>query len=241
MARIAVMSDIHANAPALEAVWRDIGRQKLDAVYHLGDLVGYNPHPAEVIEFIKDNQVPGISGNYDLAVAGGEPDPVSVYLKEKISPAGVAAWEWTRARVSTPDRDYLKNLPQRLDLEIEGARLTLVHGSPESIREYLRPDIPDDRLNRLTFLTGSDALLCGHTHIPMIRRVESGLVLNPGSVGKPKDGDPRAGYLLLDIEKGRLTPELRRVEYPVSQVAEAIRASGLPKVQADSLEKGLSA
>ena len=228
MIHIAFISDIHANAPALEAVWRDIDNQKPDLIYHLGDLVGYNPYPADAVDFIRTNNVPGICGNYDLAVAGSEPDPVAAYLKEKISPAGRAAWEWTRDMISSRDADYLRTLPQRLDLNLDKVRLTLVHGSPENIREYLTPDVPDKRLNQLLGPTGSDAMLCGHTHLPMIKRLEAGLVINPGSVGKPKDGDPRAGYLLLTINKKTITPELRRIDYPMHQVAEVIRSCGLP-------------
>lgn len=240
MKKVAILSDIHANIPALEAVWNDLTKQRVDEVYHLGDLVGYNPYPAEAIQFVRENRIPGLVGNYDMAVAGDEPDPVSTYLKPSISPAGRAAYEWTAERVSAEDRAFLLSLPHRIDLTLNGRRATLVHGSPDSIREYLLPDVPEDRFNELFDSSRFDIMLCGHTHIPMIRRFNGGVVINPGSVGKPKDGDPRASYLILHCN-GDVEPELRRVDYPVADVADMIRKCGLPEKQAVSLEKGASA
>jgi len=241
MRRIAILSDIHANLPALEAVWADVEREEISEVYHLGDLVGYNPYPAETVAFVREKQIPGLAGNYDLAVAGRDPDPVAAYLKKGISAVGRTAYDWTRKRVSDEDCEFLLGLPLRLDLEIEGLRLTLVHGSPQSIREYLYPDAPEEKLRGLLSPTGADLLLCGHTHKPMVRPVDGRLVVNPGSVGKPKDGDPRAGYLILNLEDGRVEPELRRVVYPVDKVAALIRRTDLPPAMADSLERGVSA
>jgi len=241
MRRIAVLSDIHANLPALEAVWADLEREKISEVYHLGDLVGYNPYPAETIAFVREKKIPGLAGNYDLAVVGQDPEPIETYLKKGISAVGRAAYQWTRDRVSVKDREFLLSLPLSLDLEIEGLRLALVHGSPQSVREYLYPDVSEEKLRDLLAPTGPDLLLCGHTHKPMVRPVDGRLVINPGSVGKPKDGDPRAGYLILNLEAGRAEPELRRVVYPVDEVAALIRRTDLPPTMADSLERGASA
>lgn len=241
MPQIAIIADMHANLPALQSVWADLEGRRADAVYHLGDLIGYNPYPAEVIAFVRDHDIPGLCGNYDLAVSDHLPDPVAVYLKPSISPVGRAAYEWTRDRVPPAARDYLRRLPRSLALDIEGRRVVLVHGSPQNVREYVYPDTPDERLAELLSLGKADILICGHTHRPMIRRVGGGLVLNPGSVGKPKDGDPRASYLMLHVSDGRVEPEIRRVEYPVQDVVAAIRATDLPEAMAVSLEKGTSA
>ncbi|MDY6851288.1 MAG: metallophosphoesterase family protein, partial [Thermodesulfobacteriota bacterium] len=162
-------------------------------------------------------------------------------LKPGISPTGLAAYNWTRDRVSPDDRGFLLGLPTSLDLTVNGSSLTLAHGSPENVREYLYPDTPEEHLAGLLDSTGSDILLCGHTHKPMVRETRRGLVINPGSVGKPKDGDPRAAYLILSLEEDRVETDIRRVEYPVDKVAEAIRRAGLPKNMADSLKRGVSA
>ncbi len=240
MKKIAVLSDIHANLPALEAVWRDLEALAPDEVYHLGDLVGYNPYPEEAVDFVRRRGLPGIRGNYDLAVAAKVPDPASAYLKEPISPNGWAAYRWSESHVPENDREYLLGLPERIDLEIEGHRLTLVHGSPDDVREYLYPDTPEERLAEAVASAGCDLLLCGHTHRPMIRKAGRGLVINPGSVGKPKDGDPRAGYLVLTLTPDGIEPEIRRVEYDLATVARTILATDLPEVMATSLQKGLS-
>jgi putative phosphoesterase len=241
MIRVAVLSDIHANLDALEAVWEDVLEQGVDRVFHLGDLVGYNPYPVECVEFVRTHNLPGIAGNYDLAVISDEPDPVGLYLKKSISPDGLGAYEWTRSRITPECRDFLGGLPQRLEVQLEGHHLTLVHGSPFSVREYLTPDTPPARLNLMVKASGGDVLVCGHTHLPMIRQTGSGLLINPGSVGKPKDGNPRAGYLVLELAPEKVAPRIRRVEYPVAETAALIRQVGLPEAQADSLLRGLSA
>ena len=241
MKRIAVLSDIHANMPALEAVWADMKSEDIKECYHLGDLVGYNPFPTEVVAFIKKKGVPGVVGNYDLAVATSISDPVSAYLKPTISETGRAAYTWTVDHVQAEDRRYLMNLPSSLNLTLSGLKLTLVHGSTESVKEYLYPDTPEERLEALLEKTAANILLCGHTHLPMIRRTRSGLVINPGSVGKPKDGDPRASYVILEMAQGHVETVFRRVEYSVAEVVAATHRSGLPQAMAVSLEKGASA
>lgn len=241
MKKIAILSDIHANVLALEAVWADLEREGIKEVYHLGDLVGYNPFPAETVAFVRAKGIPGLAGNYDLAVASSQPDAMAVYLKPGISPTGLAAYNWTRDHVSPDNRGFLLGLPASLDFRVNGSSLTLAHGSPDNVREYLYPDTPEERLAELLDSTGSDILLCGHTHQPMVRKTRRGLVINPGSVGKPKDGDPRAGYLILSLEADRIEADIRRVEYPVDKVAEAIRRAGLPEAMADSLKRGVSA
>lgn len=236
--RVAVLSDLHGNLTALEAVLRDIGRRNVEEILHLGDLVGYGPRPEEVVARVRAEGLSGVVGNYDLAVC--EPDAeegLATFLKAAISGVGRRTYLWTREHLGAEARGFLRALPAQLRVE-EGDRTFLfTHGSPERPNEYLVPETPDARLREFFEGTGAHVLVVGHTHLPQVREVGDRLLLNPGSVGKPKDGDPRASYLVLDTDAG-LRVEHVRVEFDVeSVVADSIR-SGLPPEQAESLRLG---
>lgn len=239
--RIAVLSDVHGNLAALEAVLLDASRRGVEGVVHLGDLVGYGPHPGECVERVRAEGIPGVVGNYDLAVC--HPDAgegLAQFLKASISEVGRATYLWTRARVDEGARAFLRELPAQLRVEEGRLGLLFTHGSPERPNEYLAPDTPEERLRQLFDGTGADVLVVGHTHLPQARPVGDRLLLNPGSVGKPKDGDPRASYLVLDTDDG-LRAEHVRVEFDVESVARASIESGLPPEQADALRRGRGA
>ena len=236
--RLAILADIHGNLPALEAVLRDVSGRGVEGMVHLGDLVGYGPHPDEVVARVQEQDIGGVVGNYDLAVCHPEPDEgVSRYLRPDISAVGLATYRWTRDRVSGVSREYLAGLPAQLRIEEGDRKFLLTHGSPERPNEYLLDETPDARLRELFFGSGADVLLVGHTHRPQARQVGEHLLLNPGSVGKPKDGDPRASYLILDTEHG-LTAEQVRVEFDVETVVAESVDSGLPPAQAEALRHG---
>lgn len=235
--KLAVISDIHGNLPALEAVLEDIAGQKVEAVYHLGDLVGYNPFPEEVVARVRELGLTGVVGNYDLAVAADVPDPVAEFLNPAITEMGRAIYHWTREQVSVDTKAYLRSLPQRLSLEVNGRRLLLTHGSPRHVREYLRPRLTDEELAPVVGEISEEVLLAGHTHIPMVRPVAGKWLFNPGSVGFPKDGDPRASYALLEVE-AEVRLAIRRVAYDVERTARALLAAGLPAQAAADLRHG---
>lgn len=235
--RVAVISDIHGNLPALEAILEDIAGQQAETVYHLGDLVGYNPFPEEVVARVQELGLPGVVGNYDLAVAADVPDPVAEFLNPAITEMGLAIYHWTRERVGEETRAYLRSLPRRLCLEINGRRLLLTHGSPRHVREYLRPRLTDAELAPVLGEVSEEVLLVGHTHIPLVRQVAGKWLFNPGSVGFPKDGDPRASYALLTVEE-EVQVEIRRVVYDVERTARALLAAGLPPQAAADLRHG---
>lgn len=239
--RIAVLSDIHANLPALEAVLDDMARRDVEGALHLGDLVGYGPHPDAVVARMRELGFSGVAGNYDLAVCEADAEEgLSRYLKQSISQAGRDAYLWTRAHTSEASRAYLRERPAQLWIEEGGMSFLFTHGSPERPNEYLLPETPQDRLRELFHGSGADVLVVGHTHLPGAREVGGGLLLNPGSVGKPKDGDPRASYLILDTERG-LRAEQVRVSFDVESVVRDCVSSGLPKEQAQSYRTGSSA
>lgn len=235
--RLAIFSDVHANFHALESVWADIQKQKPDAIYCLGDLVGYGAEHKEVIDFIKTLNVPTIMGNYDDGVGFDLDDCGCVYKNIEDDRRGKQSLMWSRERVTPNRKEFLRKLPIHIRKMIGGRRFLLVHGSPRKMNEYLYEERPLATFEHVAKVAGCDILLFGHTHLPYQKRVGSTLFVNTGSVGKPKDGDPRAGYVLIDLAKEPKV-EFRRVSYDVELAAQAIRKSGLPPHFADLLTTG---
>ena len=242
--RIAVISDVHSNLQALDAVLAGIGAA--DAIWHLGDVVGYGPDPDAVVDRLAAIGAVGVRGNHDAAACGGTEI-------EWFNPDARKAMEWTRGVISERTRSWLGDLPDRL--ETEG--FTLVHGSGrDPIWEYVTsPTAAHASLGAMDTAHGIN----GHTHLPVaylvvedragrlgpergsaetsIRLGGGRLLLNPGSVGQPRDGDPRASYLILDTEAGTAT--WHRVPYDIESVGAAMRAVGLPQRLAERLRHGL--
>lgn len=225
--QIAVLSDIHANLHALQAVWHDLQAQVPDQVYCLGDLVDYGAYPNEVVQFVRDHQIPTLMGNYDEGVGFDMNDCGCVYKEPAQEARGHLSLLWTRRHTMDENKSYLRSLPMQLRVGERKPRLLMVHGSPRRINEYLYQDRPRATFERLARVAGAEVLLFGHTHLPYERTVAGTLFVNTGSVGKPKDGDPRAGYVLLQLGR-RPRVEFRRVEYDVEAAARAIRDSDLP-------------
>ncbi len=237
MRRLAIISDIHANLPALEAVLADIESLEVSDIYHLGDLVGYNPFPNETIALIAEHQIPGITGNYDQAVLGRVADPVGALLNAKISPMGREIYAWTVRAVNSPCREFLAAQPRERSLIVGKWRLRLTHGSPRHIKDYVRPSWPDAMVGDLLAEVTEDILLTGHTHIPVVRQFNGKWLINPGSVGFPKDGNPLAAYALLDLGR-ELQVTIRRVHYDIDRTVRAIVECGLPARAGDDLKVG---
>lgn len=235
--RLAILSDIHANLHALEAAWADLEAQEPDAVVCLGDLVGYGAYPNEVIDFIRSREVPTLMGNYDDGVGFDRDDCGCVYKDPADDARGKQSLLWTRERVSADRKAYLRELPFQIRRDLAGRRALFVHGSPRRINEYLYEDRPLSVFENIVRVAECDLLFFGHTHLPYQKQIGGTLLVNTGSVGKPKDGDPRAGYVLVDFH-GRPQVEFRRVPYDVAAAAQAVRASGLPAHFADLLETG---
>jgi len=239
--RIAVLSDIHSNLVALEAVLASIG--SVDAVWQLGDIVGYGPHPDAVVERLVELGAVGVRGNHDAAAVGGnEIEYFNIDARHAI--------EWTRRVIRPGTAAYLAALPERL-VEDE---VTMVHGSPrEPTWEY----VTSVTIARASFAAfGTRICLHGHTHIPAAFREDGGTIeliepragttlvldgrrvlLNPGSVGQPRDGDPRASCAVIDTERSTIT--WHRVAYDIAAVQAAMRAVDLPARLVARLAHGL--
>ncbi len=235
--RLAVVSDIHANLPALQAVWADLQAQHPDAVYCLGDLVGYGAQPNEVIDFVRAEAIPTVMGNYDEGVGFDLDDCGCVYRDPADDRRGKQSLLWTRAHTTAENKTFLRALPLQLRLDLAAKHVLLVHGSPRKINEYLYADRPLATYERIAKVAGCDLLLFGHTHLPYQKQVAHTLFVNAGSVGKPKDGDPRAGYVLITVG-ARGSVVFRRVAYDVAAATGAVRAAGLPEEFARALEAG---
>ncbi len=245
--RYALISDIHANVPALDAVLADISRRAdTGATYHLGDLVGYAPWPNETVERLIDARIPGVAGNYDSTVATDYKHCGCKYEDAHQEVLSHESYAWTRANVTAEVKAYLGGLPFRIDLRPAGGHaagptLTLVHGNQTLNTVYVTEDRSEDFLERMGASLGArpgDVVAFGHTHKPWHRVVSGVHFVNTGSVGRPKDGDPRAGYVVIDFGGGEMRVESRRLAYDVEQTAQAIVASELPNEFAEDVRTG---
>lgn len=255
--KIALFSDIHANIPALEAVLEDMEKRRPDAIYCLGDLVGYAPWPNEVIAEIRRRGIPTIAGNYDQGIGLNSDDCGCAYKSDKEKAMGAISISYTNEIVEDDARQYLRTLPAHLtvkfDFGSEKFNLLLVHGSPRKINEYLFEDRPDASFLRIMQQAEADIMAFGHTHKPFYKELADESegakryrhAINIGSVGKPKDGDPRASYVLLELDEntrinksGSVKVEFSRVKYDVEKAAKAVEDSPLPNEYAEMLRKG---
>ena len=245
--RYALISDIHANLPALQAVLKSIASQaNISATYHLGDLVGYAPWPNETVQLLRSSHIPGVAGNYDSTVATDYKHCGCKYEDARQEELSHLSYEWTKQHTSAGVKQLLRELPFRIDIRplgghLAGPTVTLVHGNHVLNTVYVHDDRPDPFLEKMGQAVGArtgDVLCFGHTHKPWHRIVNGVHYVNTGSVGRPKDGDWRAGYVMLDISDGDAHVQFVRVEYDVEMAARAILESDLPNDFAEYLRSG---
>ena len=235
--RLGIFSDIHGNLPALTATLADLEQQRCDAVYCLGDLVGYGASPNEVVERVRAGGWPTIMGNYDDGVGFERDECGCAYREASEQERGQRSLAWTKSRVSAGNKAFLRTLLPELRFDVEGQRVLLVHGSPRKMNEYLFEDRPIASFQRLAAASHVDLIAFGHTHKPYVKRVDGVTFINVGSVGKPKDGDWRACYAIVDVGAAP-SVTFRRVPYDVAAAAAAIRATDLPHEFAADIETG---
>ncbi len=235
MRRVAVITDIHANLPALEAALVRIEELGIEQVYCGGDLVGYGPHPNEVCRLIEQRGIPTIYGNYDYAIARDEEDCGCAYIDQHDRELGRQSVAWTLAHTDPAATDFMRELPFDLRFELGGQRVRLVHGSPRKVNEYLFEEKPARTFERIAAGADCDVLVFGHTHKPWIHEHGGVLFVNCGSVGKPKDGDPRGAFAVLESSGQGLSASIERVEYDAEAVAREVAAAGLPEEYAEKL------
>jgi len=255
--KIALFSDIHANLPALEACFKSMEEQKPDAIYCLGDLVGYNIWPNEVINEIRKRGIPTIAGNYDFGIGRMSDECGCAYKTDTEKEMGKISISFTNSIINEEERKYLRTLPAHLKIEFQlnndHLNLLLVHGSPRKINEYLFEDREEKSLLRIMESAGADIMCFGHTHKPYHRILPTSQdenshyrhAINIGSAGKPKDGNPQGCYVILTIhessafeKKGSISVDFIRFGYDIEKAAKAIEGSELPDAYAEMLRKG---
>ena len=229
MKRIAVITDIHGNLPALEASLAALDAIGVDEIYCGGDLVGYGPHPNQVCALIQERGIPTIYGNYDYAIARDLDDCGCAYVTQHDRELGQQSVVWTLEHTSQESKDFMATLPFDLHFRVGDQDVHLVHGSPRKVNEYLFEDKPPRLYERLAAAESDPVMVFGHTHKPWIHNYGGVLFVNCGSVGKPKDGDPRAAFAILEAEdRGVVRASIERVPYDAGAVAREVEAAGLP-------------
>ena len=236
MNRIAVITDIHGNLPALQASLAAIDAIGVDEIYCGGDLVGYGPHPNGVCALIRELAIPTIYGNYDYAIARDFDDCGCAYVTQHDRELGQQSVDWTLAHTDEASKDFMRGLRFDLHFPLGDQDVHLVHGSPRKVNEYLFEDKPASLYERLARAEEGSVLVFGHTHKPWIHAYGGVLFVNCGSVGKPKDGDPRAAFAILEAEQtGPVRASIQRVPYDAQAVARDVAAVGLPGEYAKKL------
>jgi len=247
MKDIAIISDIHGNLPALNVVLNDIKNKNINTIYCLGDLVDFAPWNNEVIEIIKNHNIPCLLGNHDERVGFDRPIiPISNHPANETE-ARDTAITYSKQTVTAENKAYLRSLPKtiRLTFTISGkpTDVLLVHGSTRSNAEYIYEGHDLGDIQGMLRDEKADVLIMGHTHRSYIKYVDAtedtpaGLVINAGSVGRSREGSPLASYLILHIDEERILPEIVKLPYPVDEVIAAIEASPIPNFYADFLKR----
>lgn len=236
--KIALIGDVHANLAALEAVLNDMAEKGVDMVISTGDYMGYGPNPEEVVQLLRHIEVMGVAGNYDLKVL-----KVKKKLRKWRRKRNPKKWDpflWDFKELSPSAKEYLETLPRERRFSLCGKRFLLTHGSPQKINEALKPDTADLRLAELAEFTGAEVIITGHSHIAFSRKVKGTWFINPGSVGRPVDGDPRASYAILQVKPGYFHFSNYRVDYNIEQTVENLVKKGFPRSKGEMFIKGTS-
>lgn len=236
--KFAVFGDIHGNIEALKAAYGAAQAAGAEKIYHLGDLGGYSPFVNEVVDFLIEHDIEGVQGNYDETVANNREhcgckaeDPVQEEMANR-------SFEWTKEHASRQTKEYLGQLPLELALTVLGRKIALFHATPRKNNLYWYEDRPEKFFHEMAEKIEADVLIYGHTHKPYRKDFEKKIFINAGSVGKPKDGDPRACVTLIDLTVEKVSVKFLRVPYEVEKAAQAIVTSGLPVYFAERLKEG---
>lgn len=235
--RIAVLGDIHGNMEALKVAYEVAQKSGAERIFHLGDLGGYAPFVNEVVDFLIENNIPGVQGNYDEAVAFNKEHCGCKYEDDFQAKMAHLSFEWTKKNVNEKAREYMKSLPFRVDLEVESKKISIFHATPTKNNLYWYEQRQDKFFLLMAEKAGADAMIYGHTHIPYFKQLNGKYFINAGSVGKPKDGDPRTCVCIIDILRDTVKVEFIRKEYDIKKVVDSIIERGLPTYFAIKLMK----
>ena len=223
--RIGIIADIHSNVQALEAVMNELAGAGIDMVVCAGDIVGYGANPNECCRIVRESSAHEVLGNHDLSAVTMD--------TTWMNPYAAAASRWTSSALSNDSYEFLRSLKIESKFELTGVKAAMYHGSIGSVSEYVyEDDVTENMLAR----SAGEVLILGHTHVPYAKEFDTRLAVNPGSVGQPRDGDPRASFAVLETDNRRC--HIRRVEYDIDSASEAILSAGLPDMLAKRLFLG---
>ena len=230
--KIAVISDIHANIYALMSALEDIDNEKVDTIICLGDLVGYGPHPNEVVSTIRRRNIICLKGNYDSSVVDNE---YSFIRENSINRFSLP---WAVNELREENRVFLDNLPSTISLNIAKKNILFVHGSPNKINEYLLEN--GENTSEIMKSLKEDILVCAHTHLPCAKEFGNKLFINCGSIGKPKIGRPNSTYCIIDITKfGGVKVKTKEISYEVKKIIKDMTMLKFPQDLIRSFETGV--
>lgn len=229
--KIAAISDIHGNIYSLMKVLDDIDNENVDKIICLGDLVGYGPHPNEVIALIKRREIPCLKGNYDASVVDGD----FTFIRE--TPTNSFSLPWTIEETRASNKYFLSQLPERLDFDINGINISFVHGSPNAINEYLFED-KENTIKIIEEFKG-DVLVCAHTHKPCFKQYDNKYFISTGSVGKPLCRTPDASYCIIEIDdNGKVNAKFKTISYEYKRIIKDCQMLKFPPSLIRSYETG---
>ncbi|MBC2707848.1 MAG: YfcE family phosphodiesterase [ANME-2 cluster archaeon] len=231
---IAIISDVHANLHALNAVMEDAKSRGVECFLNAGDFLGYGAFPEEVVLKLSSENVLSIIGNYDLKVLKKRKEKKRAHIKNEKQ----IAFDYAGKNLSGSSVSYLRSLDREMRICTGDKSILMVHGSPESIDEHITPDTTDERMSELALIADADVVIMGHSHLQFKRTINGVTFINPGSVGRPDDGDNRANYAIMDISS--LSINLIKVDYDVESAADSIRDRGLPENFAQMFLRGVS-
>ena len=236
--KIAVISDVHANAPALKVIFKDLKARGATEIWDLGDSVGYNPFPNEVLACFRREKVQGVLGNYDKKVLSF-PQAQKRWRSEK-HPAKYFSFGWTYTHLTIANKRYLKELPEQRRIKRKGIRFLLVHASPLDIDEIVSGRTSKKRFLLLTKKAHADVVLCGHSHFCLDKKIYNTRFINPGSAGRSFSGKQRASYAILEIGRGKVCVKYYCLSYDVEKNLKKMRQERFPEILLNSIRLGRS-
>ncbi len=236
--KIGVLGDVHGNIEALKTAYDSAVTMNIEKFYHLGDLGGYAPFVNEVVDFMIEHGIEGVQGNYDEAVANDREHcgcKAEEPLQEEMAHL---SFVWTKKHASSKSKVYMKNLPTEIAFNAGNRKVRLFHATPKQNNLYWYEDRPEKFFREMAEKVEADIMIYGHTHKPYWKEINGKFFINAGSVGKPKDGDPRACVTSVEIMQNSVKIEFLRIPYDVEKIVAAIRDSGLPAYFGEKLKLG---
>ncbi|MEN2993946.1 MAG: metallophosphoesterase family protein [Thermodesulfovibrio sp.] len=233
--KIGILGDIHGNIEALKIAYQTAVEEGVERIYHLGDLGGYAPFVNEVVEFLIEKNIEGVQGNYDEAIAYNKAHCGCKYENDFQAKMAQLSFEWTKRAVNEKTKNYMKNLPFSISLQVEGRKIKIFHATPIKNNLYWYEEREEKFYLLMAQKAEAEIMIYGHTHIPYFKKIKDFYFINAGSVGKPKDGDPRTCVCIVNIERKDVKVSFIRKNYDIKKVANAIIESGLPEYFAERL------